>query len=1831
MNNCRFYPNIDGKKVEMDFDRFRAWLHDGALERALPEYRLPVKASKAAEPVSKPVESNVVAADRKPQTQVSTERGTKAGITPRVIEAKDILNSFDPDYPQEFQPRDRSRRASKSQVSDIANKLNPEFLGDSPKASDGRPLVVPVEVNGETKYAVISGNARSEAIRRAYDNDSAPGKAYSEFAGGKTGDKFEQPVYVGVLDPKTDLVKFSREANESGVAAKSPTEQANIDAEHIDSDLLSRFVPSEDGTVTTAANRDFIRAFVNRAVPEAERNALMQADGRLSRAGEQRVQNAILAKTYGPEIVERVAESTDSNVRRVTTALLQTAGKMLALKQAIADGVRFPGLDITRSLVKAVDKLSFLREEGTSVEEYLKQQALFGDDLTPLERRMLAEFDNYKNSTRAVAGILDNYIAFAEALGNPKEGNLFGEPVDANAATLFKEAVLQYEKGNESEAAQSSLLDADQGRKDQSEAPKASETAGAEDLKTSSSESEADRRLSAGRESSPVIEKLGKGAEEEAKPSPPDIFAENKIFTADRVAAARELLKKRSTQFNAGLDAEQLKALVEIGGAYVEAGVRNFAAFSKALLGEFGNDIKPYLEDVYQTLRDRKEFSYLAEIPAKRAENLDKLVERVTSPDGEKTGEEAVMSVSSIKNQSVDLEREKRGLPPAMETARRDFGTVWDEAMKTIDRNPFAQTDLVEELKQKPRALTDAEDALLLHRQIELQNEYQKTMADLAEAADKGDEGRAAELNLQAARISDDLLEIYEIGRRAGTESARGLNARKLLVKEDFSLASMEMQKRAANGGRALTAEERDALKTRAEELQKKNEELQKRLEQRDEEIARLRARREITPMIREAHGISPVILDAAEKLVKRLDTRADAARERLKKRGYQFNAGLDPRDLRDLAEIGLSYLGHTGLDFARWSDAMIGEFSDAIRPHLEKIYDSSRKMLDRTAPDKRIKEAATKPKDRKPEDIRQDSLDKIKDKLDDGDRDISPEVQTLAKQFVAEGEKTVDGLVDKVHKALETIDPNITRREAMDAISGYGKFKRAAKNDLQNTLADLKGQMKQIAALEDMADGKAPAKSETLRREPSAAEKELRKKVEEAKRRGNFNVTDPETARRQALASAKTRLEKTIRDLDEQIKSGQRFVKGKKDPVTSPEIEALKKTRDELQKKFDEAFGTKEMSDPERLKTATAAVKRSIEDIEKRIAEKNFESSKPKTVTSPELEALRKKRDALRAKYDEMRAAAGGKEKTEAERLKAATDAVTRSIEDLEKRIAEKNFDTKNAKPVTSPELETLRAKRDALRADYENLRAAADPERPYRAALKAWKTRAAAQIADLQARLASGNFEPKPKKEPLLLDAEGNKIKAEIERLKTEFQSELAKDRLARRTKFEKTLDLLAKWRRGFILSSPVVLAKLTTAAIQRMTTYPLEELVGTPYSWIFRGVAAKTERAGGINVRAEAKAITAAFTTGMRDAWETLKSGHSEISLLHGKSEFEGDKSVMDYFGYMHGALKAPVKRAEFTRSFEKRIAKLISAGVDVSDPMVQAMVATKAYEDANRAIFMQDNRVVNAFKRAVNSLEAPDPKTGKVSTGGKILATTAKILLPIVKIPTNVVAETAIYVVGVATGSYKLARAYAKGIENLKPEEADIIMRHLQKGSVGLSFLALGFFNPQSFGGYYQPGQKRDEKDVKFGSVRVFGVDLPSYLVHNPLLEVLQLGATIRRVADSKMKKKDKETQGITSGVVAGGLGLVEEVPFVKESVELSKALEPRQRKEFAGEFLKGLIVPQIVSWAATRTDKKTSQTRDLLFGEPVKRDPETIWQHIETGVPGLRQNVPKKKK
>ncbi|MGL4297329.1 MAG: transglycosylase SLT domain-containing protein [Aestuariivirga sp.] len=89
-------------------------------------------------------------------------------------------------------------------------------------------------------------------------------------------------------------------------------------------------------------------------------------------------------------------------------------------------------------------------------------------------------------------------------------------------------------------------------------------------------------------------------------PAKSDPFANNTLFTSDRVAAARERLKKKlsGSQFNSGIDPELLMDGIIIAGGHIESGTRAFTAYAKAMIDDLGDGVKPYLLSFYEAARN---------------------------------------------------------------------------------------------------------------------------------------------------------------------------------------------------------------------------------------------------------------------------------------------------------------------------------------------------------------------------------------------------------------------------------------------------------------------------------------------------------------------------------------------------------------------------------------------------------------------------------------------------------------------------------------------------------------------------------------------------------------------------------------------------------------------------------------------------------------------------------------------------------------------------------------------------------------------------------------------------------------------------------------------------------------------------------------------------------------------------------------------------------------------------------------------------------------------------------------------------------------------------
>ena len=345
-----------------------------------------------------------------------------------LIASNDAAYGVNPLYPADLQPRDRTREASRQQIENMADDLKPEWLGESAKLSDGAPII-------GVDNVVESGNGRTLAINRAYETGKADNyRAYIEkYAAEKGWDisGIDRPVLVRTRLTDTDRVQFTKLANEADVAQYSASERATSDVDRLPDASLLKI--NNDGSINLDNSMDFIRGFVN-SLPESEKPNILTDDGRLSQGGKQRIESAIMQSAYDDSsLVTRLYENIDDDSKTVLNALLRAAPQLAQLGALVKQGGRHANT-LAKDLSQAAQKLSDLKANGQTVDDYLNQIQLIDDGLSNGAKQFLNVFDTNKRSAKAISDNIQGEIDRIDSLGDPRQGSLFGDGPEESAA-----------------------------------------------------------------------------------------------------------------------------------------------------------------------------------------------------------------------------------------------------------------------------------------------------------------------------------------------------------------------------------------------------------------------------------------------------------------------------------------------------------------------------------------------------------------------------------------------------------------------------------------------------------------------------------------------------------------------------------------------------------------------------------------------------------------------------------------------------------------------------------------------------------------------------------------------------------------------------------------------------------------------------------------------------------------------------------------------------------------------------------------------------------------------------------------------------------------------------------------------------------------------------------------------------------------------------------------------------------------------------------------------------------------------------------------------------
>jgi len=397
----------------------------------------------APEPQQQPEQRQAVPSDQEneaiPQirgrdARIRTSQGSDPDAQFALVDANDLEVSNDaqgntnPQFPQELQPRNRSRHASHFQIQQISQNLRPEELGDTGRAENGAPVIGPDGV-------VESGNARAAAIQQAFE--SGNGEGLRQFLRDNADQFGFEPEAVDAIDNpvltrvRTDdrsgdeRAQFAREANQSDIAPRSAAEQAQADAQSLSDADLQQFNPDESGNVLAASNRDFLQRFAAR-IGDLAAGGLQTSDGRFTKQMVDRVRNAVFAKAYGDErLIALAAEEADPGVRSILTALQQAAP---AFARARGIDETLGAFDVVTPIVEGTEIIISARNNNQSVEELLGQDSLFGDGPSAKAGRAARFMANHKRSAKRMGEGFRVMGEFVESeLRRAQNESLFGD------------------------------------------------------------------------------------------------------------------------------------------------------------------------------------------------------------------------------------------------------------------------------------------------------------------------------------------------------------------------------------------------------------------------------------------------------------------------------------------------------------------------------------------------------------------------------------------------------------------------------------------------------------------------------------------------------------------------------------------------------------------------------------------------------------------------------------------------------------------------------------------------------------------------------------------------------------------------------------------------------------------------------------------------------------------------------------------------------------------------------------------------------------------------------------------------------------------------------------------------------------------------------------------------------------------------------------------------------------------------------------------------------------------------------------------------------------
>ena len=606
-------------------------------------------------------------------------------------------------------------------------------------------------------------------------------------------------------------------------------------------------------------------------------------------------------------------------------------------------------------------------------------------------------------------------------------------------------------------------------------------------------------------------------------------------------------------------------------------------------------------------------------------------------------------------------------------------------------------------------------------------------------------------------------------------------------------------------------------------------------------------------------------------------------------------------------------------------------------------------------------------------------------------------------------------------------------------------------------------------------------------------------------------------------------------------------------------------------------------------------------------------------------------KRTQLQTKLDDLNAQIKKKGKLE---------SLMKQKSEAERLLKEgpKEKEAKAKKPVSAEEAALIKEISD-LKSQVKDTSWKQEAERE--ASVKNYAARLDRSAATLERQLATNDFTSNRKYREQIKTPEVEAKEKRVDELKRKVANTIEKIRLENRTVPQKTLDFLNNFKRFSILSSPKSAFKLWFASVEVAASRGITETAGYALRAIplINKIAkmAPTEGGNAMHALEDTKAYWKGVLDGASQAYGiTFKGKSSTLDLKFG-GDVDIPQTWVGLWGRFHQAIKEPTRQANYNLAYGRYLKYAERMGDDPHSGDIKNRAEMTAFAYANDSIFKADNAIVQIYNNSLSFLERIEGPEG-IKYTGKAVAFALKQTLPIVKIPTNIIFQTFEYALGTGPAAVRILAAVNNGVDKLTPEQADIIMRQLKRGSAGMAMMIIGGYFEEEIGGIYLTGE--DKGDLEYGQIKFpwWETPLPRNILENPLFACLQIGATAmrfyKRHAEDDLSGYDKATE-FAWGMFNTALGVVEEAPFIKSMLDVEKLLHSRDRlPETFTQIYARPYIPAASQYVADLMDLEQpvnwenwgDAINTALSPKPNRRVAETPLQVMQMSLPWLRNDV-----